>query len=308
MSKGISTDQNVANIGACLRGEGVEFVFRYYSAAAWKRMEVPEAAALSQAGLKLAVVYEDGPIAGQTRGYFTAARGMRHAQNAYEFASDVIHQPRGSAIYFAVDFDYTNTTDLQGVADYFTAVRDTILQQSSSGGQLDYEVGVYGSGSVCSMVKEGKNLAKYSWLAESTGWDGYSDYKNKCDVLQSVATGPVCQLKDYEFCTANANFGAFSLTLAHLPIRLLASAELLDTVPSVTSAPPLFPPSGLLSPDPLARLGPASLGPSVSGSVVHNATGSSFADPADVATYERCKANGGSEEYCLKIGDNGIGY
>jgi hypothetical protein len=53
---------------------------------------------------------------------------------------------------------------------------------------------------------------------------------------------------------------------------------------------------------------PVSLRGSPSDSAVHSVTGSSFADPADVATYERCKANGGTEEYCLSIGDNGIGY
>ncbi|MBV9672099.1 MAG: N-acetylmuramoyl-L-alanine amidase [Verrucomicrobia bacterium] len=67
--------------------------------------------------------------------------------------------------------------------------------------------------------------------------------------------------------------------------------------------------SANLNPSPtFAPADPASLAPSVSESVVHNVTGSSFADLADVATYERCKANGGSEEYCLGIGDNGIGY
>jgi hypothetical protein len=53
--------------------------------------------------------------------------------------------------------------------------------------------------------------------------------------------------------------------------------------------------------------GPASGEPAGSEPGAHKVTGSSFADPADVATYERCKANGGSEEYCLSIGDNGIG-
>jgi len=58
----------------------------------------------------------------------------------------------------------------------------------------------------------------------------------------------------------------------------------------------------------LAGAGPAELGTYGLGFVEHKVTGSSFADSADVATYERCKANGGSEEYCLSIGDNGIGF
>ncbi len=35
---------------------------------------------------------------------------------------------------------------------------------------------------------------------------------------------------------------------------------------------------------------------------------SSFADPADVAAFRRCKANGGSDQECFKVGDNGIGF
>jgi len=34
---------------------------------------------------------------------------------------------------------------------------------------------------------------------------------------------------------------------------------------------------------------------------------SSFADPADVRAFERCKAEGNSDQECFKIGDNGIG-
>lgn len=34
---------------------------------------------------------------------------------------------------------------------------------------------------------------------------------------------------------------------------------------------------------------------------------SSFADPADVASFRRCKAAGGSDQECFKTGDNGVG-
>lgn len=34
---------------------------------------------------------------------------------------------------------------------------------------------------------------------------------------------------------------------------------------------------------------------------------SSFADPADVAAFRRCKDRGGSDEECFKVGDNAIG-
>ena len=36
-------------------------------------------------------------------------------------------------------------------------------------------------------------------------------------------------------------------------------------------------------------------------------TASSFADPADVRAFRRCKDRGGSDQDCFKVGDNGIG-
>lgn len=41
--------------------------------------------------------------------------------------------------------------------------------------------------------------------------------------------------------------------------------------------------------------------------VHHHVLASSFADPADVAAFRRCKERGGSDEECFKHGDNGIG-
>ncbi len=39
----------------------------------------------------------------------------------------------------------------------------------------------------------------------------------------------------------------------------------------------------------------------------HHVLASSFADPADVAAFRRCKALGGSDQDCFKVGDNGRG-
>jgi hypothetical protein len=39
----------------------------------------------------------------------------------------------------------------------------------------------------------------------------------------------------------------------------------------------------------------------------HHVKASSFADPGDVARFRRCKAGGGSDQECFKVGDNGVG-
>ncbi len=40
---------------------------------------------------------------------------------------------------------------------------------------------------------------------------------------------------------------------------------------------------------------------------VHRGLASTFADPADVAAFRHCKANGGTDQECFKVGDNGVG-
>ncbi len=42
-------------------------------------------------------------------------------------------------------------------------------------------------------------------------------------------------------------------------------------------------------------------------SEVHRVKASSFADPADIMAFKRCKAQGKSDRECFKVGDNGIG-
>ncbi len=40
----------------------------------------------------------------------------------------------------------------------------------------------------------------------------------------------------------------------------------------------------------------------------HAVKASSFADPADVRAFKRCKAQGKTDQECFKVGDNGIGF
>lgn len=35
---------------------------------------------------------------------------------------------------------------------------------------------------------------------------------------------------------------------------------------------------------------------------------SSFADPADIRAFKKCKGKGYSDEHCFAVGDNGLGY
>lgn len=42
--------------------------------------------------------------------------------------------------------------------------------------------------------------------------------------------------------------------------------------------------------------------------VEHHVFATSFADPADINRFRRCKARGGSDLECFRVGDNGIGF
>jgi hypothetical protein len=39
----------------------------------------------------------------------------------------------------------------------------------------------------------------------------------------------------------------------------------------------------------------------------HHVVASSFADPADIRAFKKCKATGKTDQQCFKVGDNGIG-
>lgn len=51
---------------------------------------------------------------------------------------------------------------------------------------------------------------------------------------------------------------------------------------------------------------PQNSAPSTSTAIAGKA--SSFADPADVAAFKKCKAQGNTDDVCFKVGDNGVGY
>jgi hypothetical protein len=59
--------------------------------------------------------------------------------------------------------------------------------------------------------------------------------------------------------------------------------------------------------DPTAVEDPFASLPSTGSGQWHHGKASSFADPADVRAFKRCKDEGKSDQECFKVGDNGIG-
>lgn len=178
--KGLDTTVELTRHAAALKEQGYDFALRYYSHNAAKNLSLGEARALSQAGLRIGVVWE---TAGTRAGFFTRAQGLADGAAAFQMARDVIGQPLGSAIYFAVDFDPTQA-DLDGaISNYFTGVHAALFVAAE--GQPSYQVGVYGSGLCCATLID-SGQASLSWLSQSTGFAGSRQYaaQQRYDLIQ----------------------------------------------------------------------------------------------------------------------------
>lgn len=197
MSKGIDTTENCTNHTAAIKAAGYTFVGRYYSQQfatphSWKDLSLREASALSDAGLYIVSVYEDNPT---SAAYFSAERGTADAQRAVVQAK-ACGQPRGTPIYFSVDYDAARA-DTDALRRYFSMAS---VGTYASG----YAIGVYGSGFVCDII-EGylQHDGCYIWLAGATGWQGYKAMVN----LASVVQGHTVTVAGMECDTNVANNG-----------------------------------------------------------------------------------------------------
>jgi hypothetical protein len=204
MKRGISTNRNLTAIAPDLKDLGLDFVFRYYSFTTHqpqKRLTLVEAEALWTAGIEVGVVYEDNPVAAS---YFSNDRGHADGGRANQFGME-LEQPDGSAIYFAMDADFTHAEIAGPILAYMQGVNDGMNAVGST-----YGIGVYGSGAACAFLKANCPFVQFTWLAESTGWTGSATYKG-WDVKQFVAKTNFGTLTkdDYEDCQAPGEFGGF---------------------------------------------------------------------------------------------------
>ncbi|RZN84045.1 MAG: DUF1906 domain-containing protein [Winogradskyella sp.] len=159
----IDTPWNTISIIPCLVNKGVTTVIRYYGMDSHvhpeKVLKFDEAKALSNAGLKIAVVFE---MINNAPEYFSYDLGLKHAHIAFKLAK-AINQPINSAIYFAVDFDANDDEINKSIIPHFNGIKDGLNEASN--GQSSYKIGIYGSGKVINTIK-----TDYRWLSESMGW------------------------------------------------------------------------------------------------------------------------------------------
>ncbi len=146
-------NQSTANT---LAKEGMAFTGRYVVPEGYaKRLTLPEADAISQAGMKIVTVYETTA----TRASGGAASGSADGDAAFREAKK-LGQPPGTAVYFAVDYN-AQPKDYDAIEQYLLAAGKKL-----SG----YEVGVYGSFAVVEeMAKRGACKRFWQTYAWSNG-------------------------------------------------------------------------------------------------------------------------------------------
>ncbi|WP_438445920.1 DUF1906 domain-containing protein [Gorillibacterium sp. sgz5001074] len=134
--------------------DGMEFVCRYLVPSGWKKLTREEAEAISAAGLEIGSVWET--TADRALGGYAA--GVEDGQKAVEVA-EAVGQPKGSCIYFAVDFDAT-TAQMPTVLEYI---------RGASEATPDHFTGVYGSYTVIEAARAAGVCSRY-W--QTYAWSG----------------------------------------------------------------------------------------------------------------------------------------
>ncbi len=166
----IDVASDVSEFADALARSGVKTVIRYYNrknsrALPSKRLDKSEAKALNDIGISLAVVFQQRGGSGGNIQDLTRKTGLSDAKQALSLAKG-LGQPKGSAIYFAVDHDFFRASDLSQIQDYFKAAKSVI--------GAAHRIGVYGSGTVGRAVKQ-TGAVDLIWLAGAMGWSGSRD-------------------------------------------------------------------------------------------------------------------------------------
>lgn len=243
MRVGISTNRRCDPFTTCLQQNGKQFVVRYHSRTTTqpeKRISPVEAAELARGGLDVATVYQDRARLPADFGF---ARGRLDGLSAHTFAAQ-IGQPPGSAIYFAVDEDFTARQVNEFIVPYFNGVHAGM--DEAAGGSSTHSIGVYGSGLVCATVRDRERLARFAWLAEATRWFG-SDTFTSWDMRQHRNDGAtLCGLGSaWQRCDARDDFGQFRPIGFEVRrdqgrlMRVTAAQLNLRRAPTTASVPPL---------------------------------------------------------------------
>ena len=219
----LDTSQKSTNLIDCMKARGITAIGRYYTRnrSNSKILTAEEARRLSQAGIKIWPVYQNRhrlPVD------FSATKGKQEAEDALDYAKNIVNQPTGSAIYFSADFDASQATFNSAIRPHFEAIAAAFAVAGNP-----YRIGVYGSGAVCKSLLDA-GLVQLSWLSQSGGFRGTPQFKasRRWNILQALPVSGFCDFDDdVDPNTINADmgdFGGFVLGEALEP-QAIASVE-----------------------------------------------------------------------------------
>ncbi|GHB19968.1 hypothetical protein GCM10007094_04900 [Pseudovibrio japonicus] len=200
----VDTAATVEVLASAIAKKGYKAIGRYYSFSKWKQLKPTEAQQLIAAGLSIITVYQDSNDRASS---FTGATGTQQATQALHLAQNVIRQPKGSGIYFAVDYDASYYDYVNFISPYFKAVQAVFKEAGDP-----YKIGVYGSGLICEKALQ-DGLVELTWLSQSKGFHDYQKFRDsrKWNILQ----GDNVQISGTDFDSdtvnlTNGNFGGFT--------------------------------------------------------------------------------------------------
>lgn len=196
----IDTNDNVSAHLGSLKSRGVVAVGRYYSSSAWKRITKQEAIAISKAGIKIFVVFENDGDPELTNG-----NGINHAQIAAKQARD-IGQPEGSAIYFALEHlpGGYKKKHIDAIKEYIAGVKEGLAGR--------YKIGVYSDGVVCDALFT-SGMCDYAWLSASLSFEGSKEFlaSNRWSLAQDPHVDQDWDGLSIDVNQAKADFGQFAI-------------------------------------------------------------------------------------------------
>lgn len=185
--RGIAITSDTAASQVAIRQEGFAFVVSHLGAGSAAHLTAERARDYIAAGLSIVSVYDTPqqamdatPVGYDPRLFENPTSvlrdvayqgGVADGRRASALAK-AVGQPAGSAIFFDVDADVRE--GISYVLDYFRGIAEGISR--SSAGQVDYKVGVGGSGYVLDAVFDA-GLAEFKWLAAPVEWQGSAGYE-----------------------------------------------------------------------------------------------------------------------------------
>jgi hypothetical protein len=172
--KAIDVASDTAGIAHKLADLGIQAVAFYLRA---DRASLDMVRGLATVGIKRISIWERGyPTCSA---YFTLDQAEKDASAAIAFAA-AVGQPKGTEIFFAVDYDASAFDVERTISPYFQRVQAIV----KGAGYLSSS---YASGLVCRTLLA-RGFAHSAWLAQSPGWQGYASLWHDASILQGPET------------------------------------------------------------------------------------------------------------------------